>query len=126
MLATRTTRNLECQGKRKKNLKRRCDAESRLKAKLDSEPEHEHLPEPESDIISTAPRRLQYTVDPGFKDDITHLQTYSLDLDSHIYDSESYLQTYISSSSLLCFDSFKNDTSFGRNELPSILTISPL
>lgn len=68
------------------SLKQRRDVESRLKSGHDSKSESEHLSEPEPDAISTAPRRLQYTVDPSFKDETTH-----------IYDSESDPQTYPSS-----------------------------
>lgn len=68
------------------SLKQRPDVESRHKLGHDSKSESEHLYEPEPDAISTAPRRLRYTVDPSFKDETTH-----------IYGSESDPQTYPSS-----------------------------
>ena len=74
----------------KKRLKRRREAESHLKSELDSESQLQHLSEPEPDTISTAPRRLQYTVEPSFKDETTH-----------IYNSEPDSQTYPMITSLL-------------------------
>lgn len=57
----------------------------RLQRRLDAEFETQHLSEPEPDTISTVPRHLQYTVDPSFKYEITHI--YGIESDSQVYPS---------------------------------------